>query len=437
MFGNLTDRLQGIFRSLRGRGRLTERDVDDALREVRLALLEADVNFRVARDFVAGIRERAVGADVLGSLTPGQQVIKIVHEALVELLGSSGAGLDLGQKVPGVLVLMGLHGSGKTTTAARLAVYLKGKKRRPLLVGADVYRPAAGEQLAVLAKQAGVPVCLAREGSDPVAETRRFCEEAVSLGCDTVIVDTAGRLHLDGELMAEMERFGREVRPRETLLVVDAMTGQDAVNVARAFQERVGLDGFVLTKLDGDARGGAALSLRSVTGRPIKFAGVGEGLGALEAFHPERMASRILGMGDVLTLIERAEAAVGEEAARDWERKIREDELSLEDFRAQLRQVKKLGPLEDLLKLLPGGRQVQQGVDPRELARAEAIIGSMTREERLNPPIIDGSRRRRIARGSGTRVQDVNRLLKQYEEARKVFRQVARMRGQGLRWPQR
>lgn len=443
VFGDLTERLQGIFRQLRGRGRLSERDVDAALREVRLALLEADVNFRVAKDFVGGIRERAVGTDVMESLTPGQQVVKIVHQALVDLLGSTEAGLDLGQAIPAVVLLMGLNGSGKTTTAGRLAVHLKGRKRRPLLVGADVHRPAAGEQLAVLARQAGVPVRLAAAGSDPVAATRRHCAEAAALGCDTVIVDTAGRLHVDGELMAEMERFSRELLPRESLLVVDAMTGQDAVNVAEAFQRRVGMDGIVLTKLDGDARGGAALSLRAVTGRPIKFAGVGEGIGALEVFRPEGMASRILGMGDVLSLIERAQATVDEDTVRDWGRKLQAAEFTLEDFRGQLRQVKKLGPLEDILKLLPGApsRQAPQ-VDPGELVKAEAIINSMTREERLDPQILDGSRRRRIAQGSGTRVQDVNRLLKQYEEARKVFRQVARLqqdpgRGHPLRWPPR
>ncbi len=428
MFGSLAGRLQGIFRQLRGRGKLTERDVEAALREVRMALLEADVNFRVARDFVERVRGRAVGAEVLQSLTPGQQVIKLVHEELVELLGSREARLDLGQQVPAVVVLMGLHGSGKTTTAARLAVHLKGK-RRVLLVGADVYRPAAGEQLEVLARQAGVPARVAQPRSDPVAETRRFCGEAAALGCDTVIVDTAGRLHLDEELMAEMVRLREELGPRETLLVVDAMTGQDAVNLAEAFHRRVGVDGFVLTKLDGDARGGAALSLRAVTGRPIKFAGVGEGLQALEVFHPERMASRILGRGDVLTLVERAQAAVDEQTLRDWERKLRQADFTLDDFLAQLRQVKRLGPLEDVLKLLPGATGNRLGeakLDPRELVRAEAIISSMTREERASPEIIDGSRRRRIARGSGTRVQDVNRLLGQYEEARKVFRQLAR-----------
>ncbi|HSW10773.1 MAG TPA: signal recognition particle protein [Bacillota bacterium] len=445
MFGGLAERLQGIFRDLRGRGRLGVAEVDAALREVRLALLEADVNFRVARDFIDRVRSRAVGAEVMESLTPGQQVIKIVHEVMIELLGSTPAGLDLGQDLPAVILLVGLHGSGKTTTAVRLAVHLKDKGRRPLLVGADVYRPAAGEQLTVLAGRAGLPVRVALPGSDPVAATRKHCGEAPALGCDTVIIDTAGRLHVDGELMAEMERLSREFRPRETLLVVDAMTGQDAVNVARSFQERVAIDGFVLTKLDGDARGGAALSLRAVSGRPIKFAGVGEGLRDLDVFHPERMASRVLGMGDVLALIERAQATVDEQAVHDLERKLRADAFTLEDFLLQLRQVKKLGPLEDILKLLPGfpGRQLAKGgVDQRDLAKAEAIISSMTAHERRQPEILDASRRRRVARGSGTQVQEVNRLLRQYEEARKMFRQLARWqrgagRGSPAGWPPR
>ena len=445
MFSGLAERLQAIFRDLRGRGKLGPPEVDAALREVRIALLEADVNFRVVRDFIDRVRPRAVGAEVMESLTPGQQVIKIVHEVMIELLGSTPAGLDLGQDLPAVILLVGLHGSGKTTTAVRLAVHLKDKGRRPLLVGADVYRPAAGEQLTVLAERAGLPVRVAPSGSDPVAVTRKHCGEAPALGCDTVIIDTAGRLHVDGELMAEMERLSRELRPRETLLVVDAMTGQDAVNVARSFQERVAIDGFVLTKLDGDARGGAALSLRAVSGRPIKFAGVGEGLRDLDAFSPERMASRVLGMGDVLALIERARATVDEQAVHDLERKLRADAFTLEDFLLQLRQVKKLGPLEDILQLLPGmaGRQLaKEGVDPRELAKAEAIISSMTAHERRQPEILDASRRRRVARGSGTQVQEVNRLLRQYEEARKMFRQLARWqrgagRGSPAGWPPR
>jgi signal recognition particle subunit SRP54 len=445
MFSGLAERLQTIFRDLRGRGRLGVADVDAALREVRIALLEADVNFRVVRDFIDRIRARAVGAEVMESLTPGQQVIKIVHEVMVELLGSTHAGLDFGQALPAVILLVGLHGSGKTTTAVRLAVHLRDKGRRPLLVGADVYRPAAGEQLAILAERAGLPVRVVPPGSDPVAETRKHRDEAPALGCDTVIVDTAGRLHVDGELMAEMERLGRELRPRETLLVVDAMTGQDAVNVARAFQERLTIDGFVLTKLDGDARGGAALSLRAVSGRPIKFVGLGEGLRDLDAFHPERMASRVLGMGDVLALIERARATVDERTVHELERKLRSDAFTLEDFLLQLRQVKKLGSLEDILKLLPGmaGRRMAGGaVDQRELVKAEAIISSMTAQERRQPEILDAGRRRRVAKGSGTQVPEVNRLLRQYEEARKMFRQLAKWqrgagRGSPAGWPPR
>jgi len=445
VFGGLTERLQAIFRDLRGRGRLGVPEVDAALREVRLALLEADVNFRVVRDFIERVRSRALGAEVMESLTPGQQVIKIVHEAMVELLGSTPVGLDLGQDLPAVILLVGLHGAGKTTTAVRLAVHVKDRGRRPLLVGADVYRPAAGEQLAVLAERAGLPVRVAPAGSDPVVVTRDYCRQAPALGCDTVIVDTAGRLHVDDALMAEMERLSRDLRPRETLLVVDAMTGQDAVNVARSFQERVPIDGFVLTKLDGDARGGAALSLRAVSGRPVKFAGTGEGLGDLDIFHPERMASRVLGMGDVLALIERAQQAVDEQTVRDLERKLRADAFTLEDFLVQLRQVRKLGPLEDIVKLLPGmpmRGMPRGGVDQRELVKAEAIINSMTPEERRRPEILDAGRRRRVARGSGTQVQEVNRLLRQYEEARKMFRQLARwQRGAGRTspapWPPR
>ena len=434
-FEGLAEKLQSVFKRLRGKGKLSEADVEAALREVRLALLEADVHFKVVKDFIARVRERAVGQEVLASLTPAQQVIKIVHDELTRLMGGQQARLDLGGEPPVVILLVGLQGSGKTTTAAKLARQLARQGRQPLLVAADVYRPAAIEQLVTLGGQIGVPVYAPGPDRDPVEIARGGVEEARRRGRDVVLVDTAGRLHVDQQLMEELERIREEVRPREILLVVDAMTGQDAVNVAEEFHRRLGIDGVILTKLDGDARGGAALSVRAVTGRPIKFVGLGERVDQLEPFHPERMASRILGMGDVLSLIEKAQAAFDAEQARRFERKLREQRFDLEDFLEQLRQVRKLGPLDQLLAMIPGlgGRVRDLSVDERELRRIEAIIQSMTPEERRHPEIINASRRRRIARGSGTRVQDVNRLLKQFAETQRLMKQVTGAARKGRR----
>ncbi|HEY8395131.1 MAG TPA: signal recognition particle protein [Thermaerobacter sp.] len=431
----MAEKLQAVFKRLRGKGKLTEADVEAALREVRLALLEADVNFKVVKEFISRVRERAVGQEVLASLTPAQQVIKIVHDELTQLMGGSHARLRLAGTPPTVVLMVGLQGSGKTTTAAKLARMLARQGRQPLLVAADVYRPAAIEQLVTLAGQVGVPAYAPGPDRDPVDIARGGVEEARRLGRDVVIIDTAGRLHVDEPLMQELERIRAAVQPHEILLVVDAMTGQDAVNVAEQFNSRLGIDGVVLTKLDGDARGGAALSVRAVTGKPIKFVGLGERVDQLEPFHPERMASRILGMGDVLSLIEKAQAAFDAEEARRLERKLREQRFDLEDFLEQLRQVRKMGPLDQLLGMIPGlgGRVKDRAVDERELRRIEAIIQSMTPEERRHPEIINASRRRRIARGSGTRVQDVNRLLKQFAETQRLMKQLTGAARKGRR----
>lgn len=430
MFAQLSERLQGALRKLRGKGRLTEGDVDAALREVRLALLEADVHFRVVKSFIARVRERAVGEDVMASLTPGQQVVKIVHDELTALMGEQEARLNLSGRSgePAGLLLAGLQGAGKTTAAAKLARRLKAEGRRPLLIGADVHRPAAAEQLQRLAGQIEVPFFSLGAGADPVRIVEEGRKEALRLGCDVMIVDTAGRLHIDDSLMEELGRIDGVFDFSERLLVIDAMTGQDALQVATAFGERLALTGLILTKLDGDARGGAALSARSVTGSPIKFVGVGEKLDALEVFHPERMASRILGMGDVMTLIERAQERMDASAAERMMKKLRgEEAFDLEDFREQLKQVRSLGPLEELLGMIPGMSNLKGmgdlQLDERELKRVDAIISSMTPEERRNPAMIDGGRRRRIAQGSGTRVQDVNRLLKQFEQTRSLMKQ--------------
>lgn len=436
MFEALSERLEGVFRKLRGKGKLRETDVREALKGVRLALLEADVNYKVVKEFLKTVEERAVGEEVMRSLTPAQQVIKIVRDELIRLMGGEDhRELDLKGSTPAVM-LVGLQGSGKTTTAAKLALWLKGRGKKPYLVPADPYRPAAGEQLQRLASQIGVPCYLPKEGEAVVETARRAREEASRQSLSPVILDTAGRLHIDEALMKELVRLKEEVGPREVLLVADAMTGQDAVKVARGFEEALGLTGVILTKLDGDARGGAALSIKAVIGKPIKFAGVGERLDALEPFHPSRIASRILGMGDVLTLIERAQAAVEEEKARRLEEKLRRDEFDLEDFREQLRQLRRMGPLEELLKLIPGvqGLKGLRGLqmDERQLVRMEAIINSMTKEERRRPQIINGSRRLRIARGSGTSVQEVNRLLKQFQMARKMIKGLRRGRGRAL-----
>ena len=434
MFEGLSQRLQEAFQKLKRKGKLTEADVKAALREVRLALLEADVNYRVVKDFLGRVQERAVGEEVMKSLTPAQQVVKIVREELVALMDGER---DLRLKGdPSVVLLVGLQGSGKTTTAAKLGLRLKGEGYRPFLVPADPYRPAAGEQLRRLAERADLPCFTPQDGQGAVERVLLAREEASRGGYGPLIVDTAGRLHIDDALMEELAQLKAAVTPSEVLLVADAMTGQDAVNVAKGFEERLGITGVILTKLDGDARGGAALSIKAVTGKPIKFVGVGEGLHALEPFYADRMASRILGMGDVLTLIERAEAALEKERARELEEKFRREEFDLEDFREQLRQLRRMGPLDELLKMLPGvpGLKGLGGLkmDERQIVRMEAIINSMTPEERRRPQIINGSRRRRIAKGSGTTVQEVNRLLKQFQMTRKMLKQMKRARGR--RW---
>lgn len=448
-FGQLTDRLSQVFRQLRGRGKLTERDVDEALRQVRLALLEADVNYRVVKEFIARVRDRAVGQEVLASVTPAQKVVKIVHDELTALMGPARARLTLSPRPPSVIMLVGLHGSGKTTTAAKLAYHLRGQGHHPLLVAADLRRPAAQAQLAALGRANGLDVWTGpeRERVDPdspeasrrtLAVISTGLEEARRTGRDVVVLDTGGRLHIDQELMQELKEARRVAAPSDVLLVVDAMTGQDAVNVADAFSREVGIDGVILTKLDGDTRGGAALSVKAVTGRPIKFVGTGEKIQDLEPFHPERMASRVLDMGDVVTFVEKAEAAMDAARARELERRLRRDEFTLEDFVEQIRQVRKMGSLQELLGLLPGAGRLRAlkglELDDRELVRVEAIVSSMTKEERRDPAIIDGSRRRRIAAGSGTSPADVNRVLRQFEETRRLMRKMAGAGRSGTPW---
>lgn len=427
-FEGISARLQSVFKKLSGRGKLSEKDVRDAMREIRLALLEADVNFLVAKDFVKTVTERAVGAEVLESLTPGQQVVKIVNEELTRLMGGGSARLEFGSAKPAVFLLAGLQGAGKTTLCGKLAVLLKKQYgKTPMLAACDVYRPAAIEQLKVVGAQAGVPV-FERGQADPVETAQLAVEKARHDFCDVLIVDTAGRLHIDADMMDELGRIRSAVNPSEVLLVVDAMTGQDAVNAAKAFNDAVGLSGVVLTKLDGDTRGGAALSVRAVTGRPIKLVGVGEKLGDLETFHPDRMASRILGMGDVLSLIEKAQSAFDEKKAAEQLNKLRTDAFTLDDFLDQLDQLKSMGSMQDILAMLPGVNAGQLGnvqVDEKAMARTRAIICSMTRRERANPDILNASRRRRIARGSGTSVQEVNRLMNQFAASRKLMKQMA------------
>ena len=430
MFESLSEKLQNVFKRLRGKGSLSEADVNEALREVRLVLLEADVNFRVVKDFIARIRERAVGQEVLESLTPAQQVVKIVSEELTSLLGGSEVGIKLAQKPPTIIMLAGLQGSGKTTTAAKLANTLRKQGRKPLLVAADIYRPAAIKQLQVLGSQIGIPVFSLGDKQDAVSIGKAAVASAQSNGQDVVILDTAGRLHIDEQMMDELKRLKAAISPSEVLLVVDAMTGQDAVNVAEQFNQALEVDGFIVTKLDSDARGGAALSIKAVTGRPIKFAGAGEKLDALEPFHPERMAGRILGMGDVLSLIEKAEAAMDQQKAEELERKLRENRFDFDDYLNQLQQMKKMGPLDQLIGLIPGLNPKQMKgveIDESQVGRVEAIICSMTREERHHPELMNGSRRRRIAAGSGTSVQEVNRLTNQFEQMRKMIRDLAEM----------
>ncbi len=431
MFENLTEKLNSVFKKLRGRGRLDEGNIGEALKEIRMALLEADVNFKVVKDFIEDVRKEALGREVLESLTPGQQVVKIVHDRLAALMGGAGVQLNIAGRFAAPIMLVGLQGSGKTTTAVKLAVFLKNQKKKVLLVPADVYRPAAIEQLRVLAGNVGVSCYDAGSQSDPVKICASAVSEASTQGYDAVIIDTAGRLHIDDAMMDELKRIKTAVNPAEILFVADAMTGQEAVNIAATFDERLGIDGVIMTKMDGDARGGAALSLKAVMGKPIKFIGVGEKTSALEPFHPDRMASRILDMGDVLTLVEKAQAAVDEQSARELERKIRKNEFTLDDFRDQLLQIRKMGSLQDILGMIPGLGKLKAmnagaaAVDERELVKVLAIIDSMTREERRNYLIIDGQRRKRIARGSGTEVQDINRLLKNYTQIRKMMKKFA------------
>ena len=429
MFENLAERLDTIFKKLKGRGRLDEENVNTALKDIRMALLEADVNFKVAKKFIEDIRSRAIGQEVLESLSPGQQIVKIVHDRLIELMGGGTSHLKLSGRFPAPVMLVGLQGCGKTTTAAKLARLLMGMGKRVFLVSVDVYRPAAMEQLNILAKEIGAGIFDAQDLRDPLKRCAEAIREATSGGYDTLIVDTAGRLHIDQEMMDELKKIKAAISPTEIILTADAMTGQDAVSVAEKFNELLGIDGVILTKMDGDARGGAALSLREVTGKPIKFLGIGEKLDALEVFHAERMASRILGMGDILTLVEKAQSAIDEKTARELEKKIRKDSFTLEDFRDQLKQIRKMGSLKDILSMIPGLGKIKAlkdiNPDEKELMRTVAIIDSMTRKERQNYLIIDGQRRKRIALGSGTSVQDVNRLLKNYAEMRKMMKKMS------------
>lgn len=428
MFENLTDKLDSIFKKLKGKGRLDEENIQGAMKEIRMALLEADVNFKVVKDFIEDVRGRAVGQDVTDSLSPGQQVVKIVHDRLVELMGGTSSQIRFGNRFPAPVMLVGLQGSGKTTTAVKLAKYISKQGKRTLLVSVDVYRPAAMEQLKVLANETGMDVFQADAKEDPVTICLNAVEEAKSRGYEVLIIDTAGRLHIDVEMMEELRKIKEVVHPAEILFVADAMTGQEAVNVATTFNERLGIDGVIMTKMDGDARGGAALSLKAVMGKPIKFVGIGEKVDALEIFHPERMATRILGMGDILTLVEKAQATVDEQQARELEKKIRKNEFTLEDFRSQLTQIKKMGSIQDILSMIPGFNKIkalkQISPDEKEMVRVTAIIDSMTRKERHNYLLIDGQRRKRIALGSGTTVQDVNRLLKNYGEMRKIMKKM-------------
>lgn len=437
MFEQLTDRLETVFKKLRGHGKLTEANVEEALREVRRALLEADVNYKVARSFVARVKERAVGQDVLRSITPGQQVVKVVHDELIRLMGEESEGLNLSGPPPNVVMVVGLQGAGKTTVSAKLARLLKSRGRRPLLVAADIYRPAAIDQLVVLGESVETPVHRAPEGTDPVDICAGGVDRARAEGLDPVILDTAGRLHVDDERMEEVVRIQEVVSPSEILFVADGMTGQDAVSAASAFYDRLQFTGVVLTRLDSDTRGGAALSIREVTGVPIKFAGVSEKLDGLEPFHPDRMASRILGMGDVVTLVEKAQQTVDVEKARAYEKKLRTASFTFDDFLDQLTQVRQMGPMDQLLQMIPGAGKALKGiqVDDEAFVHLEAIILSMTRQERATPTILNGSRRRRIARGSGRSVQEVNRLIKQFNAMQKMVKRMARMEKSGRGMP--
>ncbi len=436
MFDTLGDKLDGVFKRLRGQGRISERHMTEALREIRMALLEADVALPVVQKFVESVQEKALGQEVLKSLTPEQHLLKFVHLQLAETMGETAAELDLAAPAPLVIMMVGLQGSGKTTSSAKLARYLKTeKKRRPYLVPADVYRPAAIEQLTTLARTLDCPVHPTAEGAKPVAIAKAAVAEAKKNNYDTVIIDTAGRLQIDEELMGELAAIKDAVAPKYAFLVADAMTGQDAVNVAQGFHERLTIDGVVLTKLEGDARGGAALSIRAMTGAPIYFVGIGEKLDALDVFHPDRMASRILGKGDMMSLIEKVEKEFDEKQAAELERKLKKNEFTLEDFAEQLRMVKKLGSMGDLLGMIPGMKKLSAKVDPgvadHELRKMEAIISSMTNQERRNDSVMNGSRRKRIAAGSGTSMSEVNRFLKQYLQTKKMMKKLTKMKGMG------
>lgn len=435
-FEGLAERLQGTINKIKGKGKITEQDVKEMMREVRFALIEADVNLKVVKTFIKKVSERAVGQDVMKSLTPGQQVIKIVKDELTDLMGGEQSPIKFSTKPPTIIMMVGLQGAGKTTTTGKLANILRKKyNRKPLLVAADIYRPAAVQQLQTLGKQLSLPVFSLGTDISPVEIVRQAIERAKEEHYDVVLVDTAGRLHIDENLMQELKDIRQLKEPDEVFLVVDAMTGQDAVNVAKSFDEAVGITGVVLTKLDGDTRGGAALSIRSVTEKPIKFVGMGEKMDALEPFHPERMASRILGMGDVMTLIEKAQAAVDEDKAKELEEKFKNQSFTLDDFLEQMGQVKKLGPLEEILKMLPGANKIKglenAKIDDKQISHIEAIILSMTPAEKTNPEIINASRRKRIAKGSGSSVQDVNRLIKQFEDMKKMMKQMTGMAQKG------
>jgi signal recognition particle subunit SRP54 len=429
MFDSLSDRLESVFKKLRGHGRLDESNIQDGLREVRMALLEADVNFKVVKDFVERVKVRAMGQDVLGSLTPGQQVVKIVHDELIDLLGGESCALNLSGKPPYVIMMAGLQGSGKTTTAAKLALFLRRQKYSPYLVPADVYRPAAIDQLTKLGSELGVPVFPSTVDMSPVDICAAAMRDAELKGCSVILIDTAGRLHIDELLMQELVGIKEKCRPQEILFVADAMTGQDAVTVAEKFNEVLDISGVVLTKMDGDARGGAALSIKSITGKPLKFVGMGERLSELEVFHPDRIASRILGMGDVLTLIEKAQSTIDAKEAEALEKKFKKAEFDLEDFRTQMRRIKKLGSLDGIMKLIPGMGQIRKQMQDvqmpeKELSKVEAMINSMTPAERHSPKIINPSRRQRIAKGSGVTVTEVNQLLKNFEQMQKMMKKM-------------
>jgi signal recognition particle subunit SRP54 len=430
MFDQLTQRLQKIFKNLRGEGKLSHTHIDEAMKEIRMALLEADVNFKVVRQFIDSVKVKSLGQDVLDSLTPGQQVVKIVHDELIQILGEASARLNFESKLPSVFLIVGLQGSGKTTTAGKMGRWLNRNGHRAMVLSIDVYRPAAREQLALIARDVEVAVYPGVGEDDPLKLCRDAVREAGNTGCDVLLIDTAGRLHVDAELMQELRQVKEQVRPSEILFVADAMTGQDAVKSAQEFHSQLGVTGVILTKLDGDARGGAALSIKAVTGQPIKFVGVGEKYEALELFHPDRMVSRILGMGDVLSLIEKAQESIDQEKALELGEKMVTDSFTLKDFRDQLRQMRKMGPLDQLLGMLPqiGPFKDMQKVkvDEKELVHIEAIINSMTPYEQAHHQVINGSRRKRIARGSGTSVQQVNQLLKQYAQARKMMKQMSK-----------